>query len=98
MEFRTERLLLRQARVDDLEPLHAILSDPRAMAYWSSLPHGDLQATRDWLSSMIAIEPGEGEDFIVECDGQLIGKAGVYRFPDIGYILHPDLWGRVFAR
>ena len=32
MEFRTERLLLRQARVDDLEPLHAILSDPRAMA------------------------------------------------------------------
>ncbi len=98
MEFRTERLVLRQARADDLEPLHAILSDPRAMAYWSSLPHGDLQATRDWLSSMIAIEPGEGEDFIIECDGQLIGKAGVYRFPDIGYILHPDHWGRGYAR
>jgi RimJ/RimL family protein N-acetyltransferase len=98
MEFQTERLLLRPAREDDLEPLHDIFSDPRAMAYWSSLPHGDLQATRDWLSSMIAIEPGEGEDFIIECDGQFIGKAGLYRFPDIGYILHPDHWGRGYVR
>ena len=39
MEFRTERLLLRPAQADDLEPLHAILSDPQAMAYWSSPPH-----------------------------------------------------------
>lgn len=98
MEFRTERLLLRRARADDLEPLHAILSNPRAMAYWSSLPHGDLQATREWLSSMIAIRPDEGEDFIIECDGQLLGKAGLYRFPEIGYILHPDHWGRGYAR
>ena len=98
MEFQTERLLLRPAREDDLEPLHAIFSEPRAMAYWSSLPHGDLETTRDWLSSMIAIRSGEGEDFIIECDGQLIGKAGLYRFPDIGYILHPDHWGRGYAR
>ena len=98
MEFRTERLLLRLARADDLEPLHAIFSDPRAMAFWSSMPHGDRQTTRDWLASMMAIQPGEGEDFIVECDGQLLGKAGLYRFPDIGYILHPDHWGRGYAR
>ena len=98
MEFRTERLVLRPARADDVEPLHAIFSDPRAMAYWSSLPHGDLETTRDWLSSMMTIEPGEGEDFIIEYDGQLIGKAGLYRFPEIGYILHPDHWGRGYAR
>jgi ribosomal-protein-alanine N-acetyltransferase len=98
MEFRTERLLLRPARADDLEPLHAIFSDPRAMAFWSSMPHGDLQTTRDWLVSMMAIQPEEGEDFILECDGELLGKAGLYRFPDIGYILHPDHWGRGYAR
>ena len=98
MEFRTERLLLRPARTDDLEGLHAILSDPRAMAYWSSSPHQSVDQTRDWLASMIAIQPSEGEDFIVEFEGQLIGKAGLWRFPEIGLIFHPDHWGRGFAR
>lgn len=98
MEFRTERLLLRSARADDLEGLHAILSDPRAMAYWSSPPHQNLDQTRDWLASMIAIQPSEGEDFIVEFEGQLIGKAGLWRFPEIGFIFHPEHWGRGFAR
>ncbi|HEX7930674.1 MAG TPA: GNAT family N-acetyltransferase [Sphingomicrobium sp.] len=98
MEFRTERLLLRPAQADDLEGLHSILSDPRAMAYWSSPPHADIQKTRDWLASMIAIQSSEGEDFIIEHDGQLIGKAGLWRFPEIGFIFHPDHWGRGFAK
>jgi len=98
MEFRTERLLLRPARADDLEGLHAILSDPRAMAYWSSPPHQSVDQTRDWLASMIAIQPSEGEDFMVEFEGQLIGKAGLWRFPEIGFIFHPEHWGRGFAR
>ena len=98
MEIRTERLLLRPARADDLEPLHAILSDPRAMAYWSSPPHEYVDQTRDWLTSMIAIQPSEGEDFIVEYDGRLIGKAGLWRFPEIGFIFHSDHWGQGFAR
>lgn len=98
MEFRTERLLLRSAQAGDIEPLHAILSDPRAMAYWSSTPHATVDQTRDWLASMIAIQPSEGEDFIVEFEGRLIGKAGLWRFPEIGFIFHPDHWGRGFAR
>ena len=35
----TERLLLRRARMDDLEDLHQVFADPRAMRYWDSLPH-----------------------------------------------------------
>jgi RimJ/RimL family protein N-acetyltransferase len=46
---------------------------------------------------MIAIQPSEGEDLIMELDGRLIGKAGLWRFPEIGFILHPDYWGRGFA-
>ncbi len=46
---------------------------------------------------MIAIQPHEGEDFIVELDGKLIGKAGLWRFPEIGFILHPDHWGHGYA-
>ena len=97
MELRTERLLLRPAREDDLAAMHAVLSHPGAMTYWSSTPHETLDQTRDWLASMIAIQPAEGEDFIVELNGALIGKAGLWRFPEIGFILHPDHWGRGYA-
>ena len=41
-EIRTERLLLRKAREEDLDSMHRILSDKRAMRYWSSLPHESL--------------------------------------------------------
>ena len=96
-EIQTERLLLRPARGGDAEPLHRILTDPRAMAYWSTLPHRDFNETRDWVQSMIDIPAGEGEDFVVEHEGRVIGKAGLYRFPETGFIFHPDVWGRGFA-
>ena len=83
--------------MDDLSAMHGVLSNPTAMAYWSSTPRETLDQTRDWLASMIAIQPSEGEDLIMELDGRLIGKAGLWRFPEIGFILHPDYWGRGFA-
>ena len=98
MEFRTERLILRRARESDLAAMHRVLSDPRAMAYWSSPPHADVEQTREWLASMIAIQSTEGEDFVVELAGKLIGKAGLWRFPEIGFILRSDYWGRGFAQ
>ena len=96
-EIRTERLLLRKAREDDLAALHRIFTDPRAMRYWSSLPHESLDQTRDWLGEMIAAPERGGCDFIVELDGETIGKCGCYRLPEIGYILHPDHWGKGYA-
>ena len=83
---------------DDLGPMHAILSDPRALAYWSTPPHAEINQTRAWLADMIAIPEGEGEDFIVEHEGSVIGKAGLHRFPEVGYVFHPDVWGQGFAR
>lgn len=96
--LRTERLLLRPAAESDLAAIHAILSDPRTTAYWSTPPHATLDLTRDWLAGMIAIPCAEGEDFVIEHAGRVIGKAGLYRFPEIGFIFHPDVWGRGFAR
>ena len=96
-EIRTKRLCLRPARLDDLAAFHAILSHPVAMAYWSTPPHEDLDQSRAWLQGMMDIPPAEGEDFAVEHQGRIIGKAGLYRFPEIGFILHPDAWGRGFA-
>lgn len=97
-ELRTDRLLLRSARADDLDALHAIMRQPRAMAYWSTPPHGSLAETADFLEGMMTIPAGEGEDFAIEHEGRLIGKAGLYRFPDIGYLLDPACWGRGLMR
>lgn len=97
VELTTPRLLLRRARSSDLEAIHAILSDPRAMRYWSSLPHTDIGQTREWLGEMIASPPDLSDDFVIEHRGQVIGKAGFWRLPAIGYILHPDHWGRGLA-
>ena len=94
IEITTPRLTLRTCRPSDLDGLHAVLSDPRAMAYWSTEPHATLAITRDWLDCMLAIRHEEGEDFIIEYRGRVIGKAGFYRFPEIGYVLHPDVWGQ----
>ncbi len=96
--LRTERLLLRKAEETDLAAIHAILSDPRATRFWSTPPHATLEQSQDWLAGMIAIDPAEGEDFVIEHQGVVIGKAGFYRYPEVGFIFHPDHWGQGFAR
>ena len=97
-EILTPRLRLRPARSDDLDDIHAVLCEPRAMRYWSSPPHTDLDQTRAWLDSMIQAPPQSSCDFVIEHQGQVIGKAGCWRVPEIGYILHPDAWGQGLAR
>jgi RimJ/RimL family protein N-acetyltransferase len=98
VEIRTDRLLLRPATFNDAEAFHSILGDARAMAFWSTPPHDTIADTRSWLASMISIDPSEGEDFAIELHGSVIGKAGLYRFPEIGFILHPDAWGMGYAQ
>lgn len=96
MEIVTARLTLRSARPDDLEGMHAVLSDPRATRWWSTPPHDSLEQTAAWLDSMIANGP-DHPDFVIERHGVVIGKAGFWRLPDVGYILHPDHWGQGLA-
>ena len=93
MQLRTPRLILRTPRPDDLDGLHAVLSDPKATLWWSTPPHETLDQTRAWLDAMIEKGP-EHPDFVVELDGRVIGKAGFHALPDVGYILHPDCWGQ----
>jgi ribosomal-protein-alanine N-acetyltransferase len=95
--IRTARLILRKAREDDLEPLHAIMSDARAMRYWSTPPHADVETTRDWLAGMIALPAELGEDYIVEREGRLIGKMGLWRTPEIGFLLDRAVWGQGYG-
>jgi len=57
-----------------------------------------MEETQLWLDRMIESEPEWSADFVVEYEGRVIGKAGCWRIPEIGFILHPDYWSMGFAR
>jgi ribosomal-protein-alanine N-acetyltransferase len=96
--LRTERLLLRPARADDLDALHAIFTDPRAMRYWDRPPYDDIAQTERFLAGFMERHDGRCEEYILDLDGHCIGKAGIWAKPEVGYILHPNHWRRGYVR
>ena len=97
--LRTEHLVLRRPRSDDVAAMHAILRDPLAMRYWSTLPHPTVAETETWVAKTIdAINAGECDDFFVEREGLLIGKAGLWHGNEIGFLFSPAVWGKGYAR
>jgi [ribosomal protein S5]-alanine N-acetyltransferase len=96
-ELGTARLTLRRAVPADLAGLHAVLSDARAMTYWSDPPHADLATTKAWLDRMIASPRAISDDFVIALNGEAIGKIGAYRLPEFGFILAPAHWGKGYA-
>jgi RimJ/RimL family protein N-acetyltransferase len=99
IQFKTERLLLRPVVDGDLALLHAILRNPEVMRYWPTLPHEDLQQTRDWmLSNRAEIIAGTEIECVVEFEGQLIGRVAIWQSEEIGYLFDPAYWHRGFAR
>ena len=97
-ELVTDRLLLRRAREEDVNDLHAVFSNPQAMRYWSTPPHERLEQTAAWLASMVEAPPESSDDYVLTLNGRVVGKAGFWRLPQVGFILHPDLWGQGYAR
>lgn len=93
----TPRLRLRRAHPSDLGALHRVMSDPAAMRYWSTPPHKTLDETREFLAQMISAPATESDDFVVEYAGEVIGKAGCWRAPEIGFILSSRYWGMGLA-
>lgn len=94
----TPRLVLRKARATDTPALHAVMSDARAMRYWSRPAHETLDETAAYVARMIDGESRDGDDFVIEHQGRVVGKAGMWRLPEVGFLLHPDLWGQGLAR
>lgn len=66
------------------------------MRFWSTAPHRTREQTQDWLAAMMSSSAEVSEDFVVEYEGDAVGKVGFYRLPEIGFILRPDLWGLGF--
>jgi [ribosomal protein S5]-alanine N-acetyltransferase len=95
--IKTKRLLLRPARMEDLGAVHRFRSSQDVALYLPDAAATALDQTREWLSNMIANRFEEGEDYLIDLNGTIIGKVGAYRLPEIGYMLHPDYWGHGYA-
>ena len=94
MEIRAARLLLRRARPEDLEAVHAFMSDVRAMRYWSTLPHTSMAQTEPLFQQQFFSGDPARDEWVIEHDGRVVGNMGIWNMPEFGFILHPDAWGK----
>ena len=105
-ELRTERLLLRQWRESDAEPLAAIYAQPEFLEHMPAL---DLDMTRAQIDRFQRQWEVEGFSHWAAEDaatGELIGRIGLLRHHDwpladspveVGWALHRGWWGRGLA-
>lgn len=78
--------------------MHAIMTDPRVMQYWSTPVHHDLAQTQAFLDHLMQDPSPNSEEYVLERDGQCIGKMGCWRGPELGFLLHRDHWRQGLAR
>jgi RimJ/RimL family protein N-acetyltransferase len=106
-EVLTERLLLRQWRDEDVEPLSEIYRQPE---YLRTMPAKTLEETRGQLDWLRRAWNDDGYCQWAACErdsGRLIGRIGLQRHddwplsvrpvPEVGWVLHRDFWGRGLA-
>jgi len=105
-DLRTPRLILRRLTLDDIEPMFDYARLPRTSAFCSWEYHRSIADTRAFLEFWVS---GYGTDSVrdwavVEMDsGRMVGTGGFAQFDpatgaaEIGYVLHPDVWGRGYA-
>jgi RimJ/RimL family protein N-acetyltransferase len=104
-ELRTERLVMRGFRDDDLDAWAAICADPE-VTRWVGDPDG-LSREDAWRRMVYVVGHwelrGYGNWALVERDtGELVGRAGLYRpegWPglEVGWLVGRKHWGRGFA-
>jgi RimJ/RimL family protein N-acetyltransferase len=102
VQIETERLLLRPLTIDDLDELIALHAEPALQRFMGPFDRARLTewvslVERDWA------QHGYGRAVVLDrVTGRFLGRAGLKRWleldeTDIGWILHPDNWGRGLA-
>lgn len=94
----TDRLTLRRFRTEDAPAIHVAMSDPEVMHYWSTATHANLARTEEWVARTIAAtEAGESDEFVIEHRREIVGKVGLWRGDEIGFLMMRHAWGHGFA-
>jgi RimJ/RimL family protein N-acetyltransferase len=105
MVLETERLILREMTIHDVDDLLEVLSDPEAMQFYPQ-PF-DYQMTQTWIERNIQRYAQHGFGLwaiILKENGKLIGDCGLVvqevggvEEIEVGYHVHRDLWGKGLA-
>lgn len=93
----TERLVLRPFSLEDAPALFPVYSDPRAMRFMPTPPHQAVAETRTELARDFGRKGAHAWVICLKGDDRPLGCVnflGETPIPGMGYILHPDYWGR----
>jgi ribosomal-protein-alanine N-acetyltransferase len=93
----TDRLKLRRPQITDLADIHNVFCDDEVMTYWASSAHLSLADTEAWLRPIIDDPDGSRFDYFIEFKGNIIGKLGCWKVPELGFILRKAYWGQGLA-
>lgn len=93
VDISTQRLQLRPMQLSDAPALHAFFSDPVAMEFWSPV-HAAFADTERWVRGTVTSPPDQTREFAICHGGTVIGKAGIWKRPEIGYFLARPFWGQ----
>ena len=105
-ELEGERVLLRRLRVADAADMYDYARRESVTRYLLWSPHPDPDYTRQYLSYLQGrYRDGELYDWAVidKTSWKMIGTTGfpliseANRNAEVGYVLHPDYWGRGYA-
>ena len=101
----TERLLLRELLLRDVDALAAVLSDPETMRYYPAAL--DRAGVTAWIERNRRRYRDDGHGLwamVLKSSGEVIGDCGLARQVvdevdeiEIGYHVRRDLWGQGFA-
>ena len=94
MQIRTARLILRRAVPSDAASLHPILCSPEAMRYWATPPHSSMAETEPWFREQFFNGDAGRDEWIIEHEARPVGFVGLWKMPELGFMLAPALWGR----
>jgi RimJ/RimL family protein N-acetyltransferase len=105
--IRTERLLLRPARLSDAEPLSRWRSDPEVATYQNWIAPYPLDRAREMVGRMVAMDGPANDEWwmltIADADDTVVfGELVMHltwdcRTAEIGYTLARDAWGHGYA-
>src|SRR6185503_11382413 len=83
--LRTERLLLRETALDDVEGVFAMESDPVAMRYWNTPPMTDVEQARasvERARSHFPARVGIRWSIVRRADDLFLGHLSVFHFSE----------------